>query len=218
MHSNRLLGLFKFGNRQHIDEFVRDGHLFMNTLQFLRKREKKDLLRFDKDEGAIHCKQADGATLSMKQNDAWLKIGTIRGPILTSDGSEEYTNVFCMYAFMDNSVSEKIDPKNFCFGDTYAILTNGDEFLLRVKKAAEREGLTTRHTLVEYVNRSTYNGTMGVFRKFSEFAYQSEFRIAIVSNVSGPYSLRIGDLSDISLTGNLKELSDRIRIKRNSSV
>jgi len=217
MQSNRILALFKFGNRQHIDEFVGAGHLFMNTLKYFRERETKDILRSDKYEGTIHCKQTDGATLSIKQNDTWLKIGTIQGPILASDGSEENTNVFCMYAFMDN-VSEKIDPKNFDFGDTYAILTDGDEFLLRVRKAAEREGLTLRHDLVEYVDRSTYNGVMGVFRKFSEFAYQSEFRISVVSYLKGPYSLRIGDLSDISLTGNLEELNDRIRIKRTDGV
>lgn len=191
MQSNRVLGLFKFGEREHIDELVREGHLYMNTLKYFRERETEDLLRSDKHEGAIHCVQADGATLSMKQDDAWVNIGTIRGQILASDGSEEITNVFCMYAFREKAAIAKIDPKNFEFGDTYAILTDGDEFLRRVRKTAEQEGLTLKHDLVEYVDRSTYNGTMGVFRKFADFAYQSEFRISVVSGLKGTMAFKV---------------------------
>lgn len=218
MPSNRVLCLFKFGERKHIDELVREGHLFMNTLKFFREREIKDLLRSDKHEGASHCMQAEGATLRMKQDDTWVDIGTIRDQILASDGSEEITNVFCMYAFREKAATEKIDPKNFGFGDTYAAVTDGDEFLRRVRRAEEREGLTLKHDLVEYVDRSTYNGNLGVFRKFSEFAYQSEFRISVVSGLKGPYSLRVGDLSDIIMTGNLVDLNERIRIEAKNSV
>jgi hypothetical protein len=149
----------------------------------------------------------------MKQGDAWVDIGKILGQILASDGSEEITNVFCMYAFLEKAATAKIDPRNFEFGDTYAVFTNGDEFIRRVRKAAERENLTFKHDLVHYVDRSKYNGTMGVFRKFADFANQSEFRISVVSGSKGPYSLRVGDLSDITMTGNLNELNNRIKIE-----
>jgi len=41
-----------------------------------------------------------------------------------------------------------------------------------------------------------------VFRKFSDFVYQSGFRIAVVPRTNEPLSLKVGDISDISIIGN----------------
>ena len=213
MPSDQVLALFKFGKRDDIDKFVRDGHLFMNTLKHFREREAADLLRSDKHEGIAHCVQADGAILRMQRGEEWVDIGTIRGQIHRSDGSEDTVNVFCMYAFRESAIDALVDPRNFEFGDTFVVLTDGDEFLHRVQAAADRESLKLRQGLVEYVDRSTYDGPMGIFRKFVDFSYQSEFRIAVVSGTQHPLSLKIGDLSDISMVGNLADLNQRIRIE-----
>lgn len=211
MQGDQVLALFKFGIRAHIDEFVREGHLFMNTLKYFREREA-DLLRSDKHEGAAHCLQAEGAKLRRKCGDEWVDIGTISGQILSSDGSEDTMNVFCMYAFRESAADGLVDPRNFEFGDTYAVLKlkDCDEFLRRVQVAAVRENLEFKQGFVEYVARPAYNGPMGAFRKFADFSYQCEFRIAVVSGIKAPFSLRIGDLSDILMTGNLANLNERI--------
>ena len=211
MQNNRVLGLFKFGKHDHIEEFVREGHLFMNTLAYFRELEA-DFLMADKHEGAVYCVQADGAQLCMQHGEKWVDIGTICDQILPSDGSEHTTNVFCMYAFQESAYDSLVDSRNFDFGDTFAVLTKGDEFLRRVYAAATLDNVKLRQGLVEYVEKSTYNGPMGIFRKFSDFAYQSEFRIAVLSGTNGPFSLRVGDLSDISIVGNLSELNERIKI------
>ena len=43
MDGDRVLALFKFGKREHIDEFIRDGHLYTNTLKYFREREMTDV-------------------------------------------------------------------------------------------------------------------------------------------------------------------------------
>lgn len=211
MQFDRVLALFKFGYRDHIDLFVREGHIYMNSLNYFKNLEG-DMLRADKHECASYSEQADGAKLSMKENGKWLEIGTISGPIVSSDDSDLITNVFCMYALRGSASKSLVDERNLNFGDTYAILTDGDEFLRRVHAAAEKENIVLKQDLVEYVDKATYNGPMGFFRKFSTFAYQSEFRFAVVTGSDAPFSLKIGDISDISMTGPLAELNKRIRI------
>ena len=127
-------------------------------------------------------------------------------------------NVFCMFAFREKNSVFKVDPRNFEFGDTFVVLKDGNEFIRRVKELTARKGLKLEYNLVEYVDRSTYNGPIGKFRKFSDFSYQSEFRISIDSGKNRPYKLRIGDISDISIIGNLDELNERIKIEYSSSA
>jgi hypothetical protein len=216
MEFDRVLALFKFGKRGHIDQFVHEGHIYMNSLNYF-KRLEGDMLRTDKDESASYSIQADGAKLRMEHNGKWVDIGTLRGPLVSSDGSEHITNVFCMYAFRESISKSLVDPRNFDFGDTYAILKDGDEFLRRVHATAKKENIVLKQGLVEYVDKATYNGAMGVFRKFSNFAYQSEFRLSVVTRKDTPFSLRIGDISDISMIGPLTELNKRIKISSKSS-
>jgi len=213
--TGNVLGIFKFGKFEHIDAFVNRGHVYMNTLKYFREREESDLLRSDKHDGSSHCVQASGAKLRMKQNDDWVDVGTITGQMITADGREEDINVFCLYALRESSIDDLIDNRNFGFGDTYAIFKNDGafEFLRRLKESASKLGVTVDHSLVTYVDRSTYNGPMGVFRKFSDFAYQSEFRISIYSKTKQPLDLEIGDLSDIASTGNLSQVNEHIRIE-----
>jgi hypothetical protein len=80
-----------------------------------------------------------------------------------------------------------------------------EEFLRRVKKAAEALPHELQCYLVEYYSES-YSGPVGIFRKRSIFAHQSEFRIALVPGDGKPYTLRVGDLSDIVGRGDLDDL------------
>lgn len=217
MIRNRVLGLFKFGERVHIEKFVQDGHLFMNTLAYFKKLEG-DHLRSDEHEGAALCIQADGSGFQVKKDGVWVEIATIRNQILSSRGDEKSTKVFCMYALRENASHQSIDWRNLSFGDAFAALIDGDEFLGRVKAAAQLNGIPIKLGLVEYVDRATYNGPMGALRKFSDFGYQSEFRIAINSEMDGPFSLRVGGLSDISVVGNLCDLCERIKIESNGTL
>jgi hypothetical protein len=211
MPKERILGLFKFGRRDHMEEFVHAGHLYMNTLSYFASLEA-EIPRQDRDDGAAFCMQPDRTKLSVELDGEFREIPGLVGPILYWEDADRNSNVFCMYAFRASQASALIDPRNFEFGDAYVLLTNGDEFLRRVKLAAQESGKRLRWGLVTYVDRATHHGAMGIFKKFSDFSYQSEFRIALSSGAGSPYSLRIGDLSDIAVVGKLAALNNSLRV------
>lgn len=213
MKFDGVLALFKFGKREHIYQFVHEGHIYMNSLNYFRKLED-DMLRADKHEGASYNLQADGAILQVKQSGEWVDMAEIKDPLVWSDGSKDVTNIFCMYAFRESASKNLIDTRNFGLGDSFAMITakDGDEFFRRINVAAKKENIVLEQKLVEYVDKATYDGTMGVFRKFSHFAYQSEFRLSVVTGKDSPFSFRIGDISDISTIGTVAELNARIKI------
>jgi len=207
---NRVLGLFKFGKRNHIENFVNNGHLYMNTMSYFRNIEN-DFVRSNRHENATYSLQASGAKLRVEHEGKWQDVGIINGPIISSTPDNTYINIFCMYAFQESTGKSLIDSRNFHFGDAYAVLTDGNEFLRRVRVYAKEQKIDLQDGLVEYVDKENYNGTLGVFRKFSKFAYQSEFRIAISNQVDAPFSINIGSLVDISQIGTLTEINEHIK-------
>jgi hypothetical protein len=211
MQHERVLGIFKFGQRQHIEQFVQ-GQLYMNTLAHFANIERSRV-RHDEHEGQAFWMQPATATISMQINGEFGPIPGITGPIAFSHPSELAANVFCMYALRASVAKMLVDPRNIEFGDTFADVRDGDEFLRRVRIAAEKTGRETQWNLVEYVDKSVYHGPMGIFRKSSEFSYQSEFRIAILPGTGSPYKLEVGDLSDIVISGPLRELNQRMMVE-----
>lgn len=215
METDRILGLFKFGTRVHIDDFVR-GTLYMNPLRYFAQLEADEHpdLRRDSFEGVGRLIQANGAMLSVQVDGDYQPVGQIAGAIQWRPNEGIQANLFCMYALRETTGPQFIDPFNFHFGDTFAVFTNGDEFLERVRNAATLAGYNLRHHLVEYIDERQHHGEVGIFRKRLRFAYQSEFRLAIVPGVAAPYRLQVGDLSDITITGPLDQLNDRLRLQR----
>lgn len=210
---DNILGLFKFGHRQHIDELVREGHVYMNPLSAFVQLES-DSLRTDADEGLKWSIPGSGAKLQMEEGGDWLSVGTLDGPIKHLDPVVLQANVFCMYAFRALHSATLVDERNFGFGDTFVVFTDGNEFLRRAKTAAEKLQLRYEAGLVQYVDGNAYRGDMGIFKKFSHFSFQSEFRIALLPGTGRPVSLNLGDLRDIAMVGELQEINSRIKVER----
>lgn len=210
--STGVLGLFKFGKESDIEKFCRLGQLFMRPLRDFR-HDEADELRGDKNEGTHWSVQPDLAKLKMEIDGAFQEIPGIVGSIRFSRDLDKAVNVFCMYALRRRNPQTLIAPKNFSFGDTYALLKDGDEFLRRVRQAVIPNGQRLCWRLVQYADQNTYSGHMGIFSKFSQFQYQSEFRIALIPGTGKPEIINIGNLSDIILTGKLSEINNHIKIE-----
>ena len=190
--------LIKFGEKCYMEEF-RKGVLYMNTLKYFKELEEKCELRSDKDEGLTAVYQAKGAMLSRQNSEGkYDHIGTITNQLKYREKYLVNENIFCMYALQVQPKKQNIDKRNLKFGNTLVSILDPVEFLDRVKLAAEQEGIRVFHKLVEYVDREKHIGTVGPFRKFSEFSYQNEFRILVCQESTGPYKLNIGDISDIT--------------------
>ena len=186
----------------------------MNSTNYFRKIEN-DIARGDKLENADYCIQADGGKFQMEINGEWQEIATLIGPIITSNNKNLNNNIFCMYAIKDITKYPIINPRCFSFGDTYALLIYGDDFLHRVLQKSKQDGLKTTWGLVEYVNRNTYEGKLGPLKKFDNFAYQSEFRIISEECNESPRKLKIGNISDIARIGNLSMINNDLAIINN---
>lgn len=221
MERDPVLALMKFGAAKHVAELRLQGHLYMKSVGFFKDLEA-DAARGDKDEGLTYCRQAKNTVLQVKQAGEWLNVEGINGPILIREGLAEIGNIFCMFAFrgghadafFEGRSTGPVDVDSLRFGDSAVVFTDGDEFMRRVRDAAEREGLELRYDLVEYVDRATYAGPMGPFRKFAAFAHQSEFRILAKPEREPVRVLTLGSLEDISMTCPLRELTQRLRLQK----
>jgi hypothetical protein len=118
-----------------------------------------------------------------------------------------------MYALRESASDTFVDPGNLGFGDTFALLTDFDEFMRRVKAAVPGTGQDLRYDLVDYLDGTSYEGPVGIFKKLSDFSYQSEFRIGLFPGTGAPLRLQVGNLSDIVILGRLSELNDRLRVQ-----
>jgi hypothetical protein len=206
--------LLKFGKKQDIERFAQ-GVLYMNTLKrFVEMESESDPLRGDSREGVSLMLQADRTALSIAVDGQFVPIGGIIGPIYYRQPDLLNVNVFCMHALREPGGASGIfvDPINFAFGDTYAIVLDFDEFMRRLA-ARVPTGHLLQSGLVEYVDEASYHGSAGVFKKLSSFSYQSEFRIALLPGTGAVLQLELGDLSDILILGPLPELNDRLSVQ-----
>jgi hypothetical protein len=206
----RVLGLVKFGAKEHIEGFAK-GVVYMNTLQHFIEIEGS-AVRKDSYEGMSHMVRGDGAVLQIEINGKFEPVVDLWGPMFIGNQKGRSANVFCMHAIQDDEEDLFIDPRNLEFGDSFALLLKPEEFLERIKTAAMRTEHDLQWRLVEYVDETSYEGPIGVFRKVRSFAYQREFRIALIPGQDQASKLNVGDLSDIVVLGHLSELNDRLAI------
>ena len=161
MEDDQIRAILKFQKRRYIEEFVGEGHLYMNPLSYFVEcgtPSKLTDVRYDRDDGVSDWLQPSIAKLSIKVNGKFEEIPGICGPIRYHRSDALRANVFCMYGLRTIGVPPWVDERNFNFGDTFAILIDADEFLRRVEIAANQTEHKIRWSPVEYVDRSTYHG------------------------------------------------------------
>lgn len=67
---------------------------------------------------------------------------------------------------------------------------------------------------VEYVDRDKHHGPIGIFRKFQQYSWQHEWRIAIKQNFSkyAYKNFKIGSIKDICIVTDTDELINNLKI------
>jgi hypothetical protein len=214
------LALIKFGAPEHIERFVEHGEMYFQTIEHFRKLEA-DELRGDPSEGLSEYYQSALVELIMTADDGrvskWSgKSGTLTNAVRLSNANVTGLHVFCMYALRpENPPSLYFDPRVFKFGAAYAVIDDWGEFFTRVKAALATQGFKHQRAYVEYVDREIHSGDMGHFRKFREFEYQCEYRIAVGTGLPGPFVMKIGSLRDIATIGVTKDINSVFTIGYN---
>jgi hypothetical protein len=190
------LMLLKFGEQEYLKD-LRDGWVFLKPQRAFCK-VKNDTVREDKFETVDEMFQPKVVRSFSITHNGQTHRPRPSGPILINLGRREY-NVFCMYSVPTSHVGGlKIDPRNFGFGDSFVVILNTQEFLDRVRQAAEKVGFIVDCNLIEYLDIGTYSGEVGPFRKPASFEYQREFRIIITPGAIDPVKLKICTLRDIT--------------------
>jgi len=204
MNNNKILALIKIGEEKYMTELLREGHVYMNTVSYFSTLEQNSS-RSDKDEGTGFCQNADGGSFYVKKEGKRLKLGTIEGGIRVRNEDILKRNLYCLHARIQSDDNSDFQLKELDLGNAYVLLKNADEFFRRLVIAASARGQKIKHDLVEYVDRRSYTGSMGIFKKFSEMAFQNEYRIVTFPGTGSPLSLWIGNIEDIAIIGNNNE-------------
>ena len=199
----------------------RMGKLYMNPIKYFQIVEEEKLSKVRRDE-------TDGVTASFDAKKATLEINGcqvngLRGRINFFPPHIENINIFCMTGL---STREIISPnKKILFSDKFktfgdkAILIKPDcvpEFMSRIRTAIYKRkylyacpGEPYIFTHVDY-EKDDYNGSMGVFKKFNNFQWQREWRIALYRHTKKPSSkpliLSIGSINELCMTIDTEQL------------
>ena len=191
-----LFGLIKFGQRIHVEELYRKGIIYMNHLSEFLKIDD-NVLRGDKYESLSEIKEIINIEISYQGE----KVGYAKNGKLSLWNNELSGNIYSMYTLftIDKLEEIRIDKKCKEFGNSFVIITNVEEFISRVKKEANKQGLDIIFGTVDYVNTKEYVGNWSVFKKPKEYSYQNEFRFFVRQNSSGPFCLTLGSIENISL-------------------
>jgi len=145
--------LLKFGERQHIESFRRDGLLHMNSSDYFSTLEG-DHVRTDRFEGTDQIQQPH-SILQIRIEDAengkvfLLKPEDLGGPMLVNFGRSRY-NIFCMFAAGNKGDGFLVDKRNFAFGDSFIIVLNTQAFVDRVCAAAAAANFDCQYRPIEY--------------------------------------------------------------------
>ena len=182
-------------------ELREEGLLFCNPLSYFRSQESANVRRdprdgissshLAKDVTAIVISNSDGETRLTPENGLTGRVDVHLG------GLEP--NVYCMCAARSTDLPWRPDPRVYEFGDSGVVITDMNQFDERLHRAVLKAGFGLRTGLVEYVDATTFSGDLGEFRKFSDFAFQSELRFAIDPGTPEPVEICLGSIADISV-------------------
>ena len=218
MTNQKAIIFVKFGEKERIETFQKEGLLYMNPLEYFRNL-RNEPQRGDENECITHLFQPN--KIKILVNGEQIKQEDIIGPILQDNNSQNFSHMFCM-SCLSIDASQKQDSKLFNdamtkgWGDTILVIYNATEFMNRLNKKIESFKIKQAKQ-VEYIDPKTYHGVMGPFRKFNEFSHQKEWRLILDAsqNKNDAYKLFLGSIEDISRQMPIAEFKNEIIQKSN---
>ena len=209
---------------------VRDllaGRIYANRLSWFRRIEElDDSGRGDAHEGILGWFQPGRGVFKWGDIDMMPHIDR---PIEIRSNRLDHFNLFCTtYGWVDervlNGLSDEYPgelsntltiPKRWLSLGQYAVVIKDvQEFIRRMKEAADAKSYVIGQKPVEYYDPDTYHGvvssTDAIFRKQDRYRYQHEFRFIIATPTEGdePVILEIGEIHDIALGVRTEELNE----------
>ncbi len=204
----------------------------MKTVEFFKNYEDTDpSLRGDPHEGLFASYSPDDGIFEL---NGQILEGII-GKVDVWEAHHDQTNIFSMTMISDNDIlgcGERgltLSNKFTKFGNKAVFIGGKDisTFIKRLKKALNNN--PNIYTLeqnnqvakkITYLDRKNHHHNLSIFNKFNEFNWQFEWRISLKQiKGSGPFKLKIGDISDIAYVVETEKLvSEPIRLSYNKAI
>ena len=172
-----------------------DGNLYLNTNAYFGSIDHTDSVRFDPHDGVDASRQVSKVEIQDGTGE-WIPLPVV-GPVTMRSANAAGLNILCMYTISDRP-GDSFDPRNLAFGERAVVIDDLAEFIRRIKNAASQAKKQVAYRPIEYVERATYDGAMGPFRKYTEHFYQNEFRFVFSNGPGEVCRLPIGDIRDIA--------------------
>ena len=210
--------LVKFFDKKEHAEGMMDGTIRAGRLKCFRKTE--DAARRDNLEGTILLEGVTFTVTTDEGDSFTVKPEDLAEPIEMRLDWIGDLNVFCMTGFrpegpdpwpswpaVDQLMGQIAASRPSCrkFGSHAVVITDPNEFLARINRAAEREGWQATRSFVSYYD--SYPPERGGTRSFApaflkprDFCMEREFRIAFNTGTTGdcPVTVDIGGIRDES--------------------
>lgn len=226
---NKLILLFKFQNKEIINDLYQNGTIFMNTINFFHNCENE--VKRDQNENITHL-------LQIKKGHKLLINGHVLHPVegthfkmyIPDDDKHKFTHIFSMAGLYSNdiyNVNDKVlDKKLFEHGKYILIIHNVKTFIKLFSQAIDafinREKCysTFFTNIVEYINPENYDGEMGSFRKLNYYKHEKEWRIGVCcpSKYSKPLILTLGSLKNISTVFKIESIKNIVTQNKDGSL
>lgn len=183
---------------------------------------------------AITYKDSDGIEKSFP-------IEKLAGPVTVQNNGYEKLNIYCMYAVkvpefeesyeteeervaivenINQMLKERITLSDeiLSLGEFAVIVYQVEDFIGRIKKAAQEKGFVFWNGLIDYYDPDTFNGSFkeleAIFRKRSIYEHQNEYRFAFGSHEpDGTKLIHLGSLNGIAIKAPTREINEKLQLK-----
>lgn len=198
--------LIKFQSADRI-EALQKGHLYAKTLGYYRELEQEtgDSDIGDEFEAMLHVNEG---LIHFPDNNETIELSDV---LIATGNSNDY--VFCMFGIYPSlksfAFTDEQKERMLSFGDTALVIQDSDEFIKRVKQAAQKRGYEAHFGAVQYFDPSEDSANLILsllkgmwniaFWKRKRYAFQQEGRFVFTPGDEQDHiELEIGDISDIS--------------------
>jgi len=202
-----LAGCFlKFGELPHMLDLQKKGVLYCNPVNYFTGIGDGNL-RGDDMEDVTELIYMESGTALLGEPEKDPAIDGIKMPFKNANFKgrivQPFGNLFCLYTinFLEKQNDQQftVDVQMKKFGGYFLLIHKPQEFLRRVKKAADKMKLVMQGDFVKYLDLSRYTGKKSVFQKDAHYSYQHEYRIFINYKKLEPIIVEVGNIDDISI-------------------
>lgn len=169
----------KFGKERHIKDMFEKGSIFLNTVEYFRNIEDKEL-RGDKYEGTTKVINSLPGTFTIPELEGEFKYQKIH---LRQVYERVNGNIYSLYTISSKGFPNPFDFKLYKrktrFGTSCLLVKNNEEFLNRIKSELRKNKYSFESGFIEYYDKDKVSKDLTLFDKPLEFEYQKEFRFYV---------------------------------------